>query len=107
VSAKSDFSHFGTHRTREELNQLLRYGHVIPVSKGLTAKYVAEHYPGWTWNSLVEVFKAAGIFEGRGGSPPKCDDRVATLHFNSKSSLAVEWSDGTSFEIEPERGTQP
>lgn len=88
-----DYSSFLEHRTGEQLNELLHFGHVIPVSKGYTRRYVQTHYPGWTWNSLIAVLKAADVFVGRGGSPPRCDDQVRAVHFDSATSFAVEWLD--------------
>ena len=97
--ATADGSRLREHRTRDELNRLLHYGHIIPVSKGYTAKFVAENYPGWTWNQLIEVFIAAGIVVNRGGSPPKCDDRVEMFHFSGPTDFLVEWVDG----VEPKQ----
>lgn len=53
MSTEVDVSVFREHRTREELNSLLHYGHIIPVSKGWTRAYVEDHYPGWTWSDHV------------------------------------------------------
>jgi hypothetical protein len=91
-----DTSRFREHRTRPELNALLHYGHIIPVSKGWTKTYVDTHYPGWTWNALMAIFRDAGIvkFSACGG-PPKCDDALVMLHFSSTGDFLVEWSDGT------------
>ena len=98
MSTDVDVSHFRERRTLGECKLLLHYGHVIPICHGYTATYVAEHYPGWTWNELVQVFVAAGIFVNRGGAPATCDDRVVTFHFSSPTEFYVEWIDG----IEPE-----
>ncbi len=95
-----DVSRFREHRTLEECKSLLRFGHISPVSRGFTQRFVAENYPGWTWNELVQVFTAAGILINRGGSPPTCDDRVVTFHFSSPSEFYVEWINGT----EPQSG---
>jgi len=92
VTADVDTSRFRHHRTRAELNSLLHYGHIIPVSKGWTKNYVDTHYPGWSWNALMNVFQAAGIVVNRGGAPPKCDDRVEMLHFSSETDFLVDWT---------------
>jgi hypothetical protein len=89
-----DTSQFRERRTREELNALLHFGHIIPVSKGWTKEYVDAHFPGWAWNALMGVFTAARIVVLRGGAPPKCDDRVVMLHFSSTGDFLVERSDG-------------
>ena len=86
---------FKQRRTREELNALLHYGHIIPVSKGWTRAYVNEHFPGWTWNELVRIVRVAGILVSKGGSPPRCDERVQELHFDSENAWLVEWTDGS------------
>lgn len=97
MTTEVDISQFREHRTREELNALLHYGHIIPVSKGWTREYVDTNYRGWTWNALISIFTAAGIIVPSAfGGPPKCDDRVAAVHFSSNQEFLVEWSDGIS-----------
>ena len=91
MTSDIDVSHFREHRSLEECNALLHYGHIIPVSRGYTRKFVTENYPGWTWNELMQVFRSAGILINRGGSPPACDHRVITFHFSSPSEFYVEW----------------
>ncbi|MGK2884466.1 MAG: hypothetical protein ACSLE8_06770 [Rhodococcus sp. (in: high G+C Gram-positive bacteria)] len=95
MSTDVDVSHFREHLTLDECKRLLHYGHVIPICRGYTATFVAENYPGWTWNELVQVFVAAGIFVNRGGAPATCDDRVVTFHFSNPQQFYVEWIDGT------------
>lgn len=87
-------SRFAVARTRADLNALLHYGHFIPVSRGLTAKYVDEHFPGWTWNGLTAVLNAAGVFIGGGAGTPYCDPAVGAVHFDNTESWLVEWEDG-------------
>jgi len=70
---------------------VLHYGHIIPVSKGYTSKYVALHHPGWSFNELVEIFKAAGIVVSDGMA--RCDARVGWIHFNDATSFVVEFED--------------
>lgn len=83
-------------RTKEQLNELLHYGHVIPFGHGYTQAYVAENYPGWTWNQLARVLSAAGVFVPRdGGRTPVCHDEAVRVHFDSDESWRVEWQDGT------------
>jgi hypothetical protein len=89
----ADYSQFDEHRSRDELNALLNHGHFIPAGKGLTRQYVETHYPGWTWNRLLKLFRAAGILVMRGGTPPCCDDRVKSFHFTRSGTFAVEWRD--------------
>ena len=92
MTTEVDISQFREHRTREELNALLHYGHIIPVSKGWTREYVDTNYRGWTWNSLIGVFRSAGIVVASAcGGPPKCDDRVVMFHFSGAGDFFVEW----------------
>ena len=92
----NEWQGYKEHRTREELQALLRHGHYIPACRGWTREYVDKHYPGWTWNELMEIWRAAGIVVRRpGGAPPACDIRVKAIHFNGPRSFAVEWEDGT------------
>lgn len=87
-------SRFAVARTRAELNALLRYGHIIPISRGLTAAYVDDLFPGWTWNRVIAVLKAAGVFiKGDGGTPHR-DPRVGAVHVESFDSWLAEWEDG-------------
>ncbi len=69
----------------------------LPSPNGYTAAYVNEHFPGWTWNSLILIWQAAGIVvKGEaGGGPLRCDERVKAIHFDHANSFAVEWIDGT------------
>lgn len=98
MSTAIDVSNFREHRTLQECKLLLHYGHVIPICHGYTARFVTEHYPGWSWNELVEVFVAAGIIINRGGAPATCDDRVLRFHFSGPTEFLVEWIDG----VEPD-----
>lgn len=86
---------FREHRSRAEVASLLRYGHIIPVSKGYTDAYVASHFPGWTWNQLMEVWRSAGIVVRTGGGMATCHHGVVSIAFNGPGDLQVEWADGT------------
>jgi hypothetical protein len=90
------WNEYGEHRTGIEVDRLLHYGHIIPVSHGYTTEYVAEHFPGWTWNQLMAIWRAAGVVVRSGvGGPPSCDRRVKAIHFDGPDSFAIEWLDGT------------
>lgn len=93
-SARTPFEEFAEHRSADELARFLHHIHWIPQSRGLTDAFVDEHFPGRTWQGLVMVLKAAGIFVGRGGSPPRLMPTVTMLHFSDATRWAVEWSDG-------------
>lgn len=64
-----------------------------PVSRGLTATYVSNHFPGWTWNGIIAVLSAAGVVS-RGGGTLHCNPAVGAVHFDSVDSWLVEWEDG-------------
>lgn len=81
-------------RTRAELNELLHFGHPIPILSGRTQQYIDKRYPGWTWNRLTAVLKAAGVFEHGGAGTPHCDPRVGAVHFDNEHTWMVEWENG-------------
>jgi hypothetical protein len=80
-------------RTRHDLNALLHYGHAIPVRHGWTRDYIEEHFPGWNWNDLLQVFRAAGIVV-YGGRELTVDEHVVEFYFDSITSWLVRWDDG-------------
>ena len=88
---------YGEHRTGLQMDRLLHHGHVIPVTRGFTRDHVDQHFPGWTWNDLLEVCRAADLLapDRPRGAPFACREQVKAVHFNSPRSLAVEWLDGT------------
>lgn len=87
---------YAEHRTRDELNELLHHRHVTPVSRGWTRDHVEQRFPGWDWNSLMAIWRDAGVVvRSPAGGPPKCDPRVQAIHFNGPDSFAVECLDGT------------
>lgn len=85
---------FGVTQTRADVNALLHYGHFIPVRRGLTAKYVDGHFPGWTWNGLSAVLKAARVVARSSTGTLCCDPAVTAVHFDAAHSWLVEWEDG-------------
>lgn len=95
--AKDIFAGYAEHRTGAEIQNLLHHGHCIPVLRGFTRAHVAEHFPGWTWNGILAVCRAASIVDPQsgGGSPLRCDPRVRVFHFTNEQVFAVEWDDGT------------
>lgn len=91
------FAEYAEHRTGAAMQRLLHHGHWIPVLRGYTAAYVAKHFPGWSWNGLLAVCRAADIIDPRsgGGGPLRCNPRVRAVHFTNERAFAVEWNDGT------------
>ena len=87
------------HADRVAIDQVLHHCHWIPVRRGFTAAFLAQHWPGWSLQRLIEVFDAAGIRQlpraGRPGAPHggRCHWRVKTLHFNGKREFVIEWND--------------
>lgn len=92
-----DFSRYDEHRSGAEMQRLLHHGHWVPVLRGYTRAYVEQHFPGWTWNRLLDVCRSAGIVDPASGGdrPLRCDDCVVQFHFTDRRSFAVEWDDGT------------
>lgn len=91
----NSFSSYTEHRTGAEIDRLLHHGHWIPVTKGFTQRYVDEHFPGWSWNDLMAIWRAAGIVvRPAGGAPLQCDERVAAMHFSGPGNWLIEWRDG-------------
>ena len=87
--------HLGSrHCHAAELARFLHHIHWIPQSRGITDAFVDEHFPGRTWQGLLLVLEAAGIFVGRGGSPPRLMPTVGMLHFTDAMHWAVQWEDG-------------
>lgn len=93
-------------RTSAELDQFLHHCFYIPINHGITQKYVAENYPGWTAQQLEQVLKAAGVRVGRPGRPPVCHPDVLRMQFDSERSWRVEWRDGSVTEG-PEPASTP
>lgn len=79
------------HRSRDDLNELLRYAHFIAVGKGHTQRYVEQHYPGWHWNELIAILRIGGVLQKGDGDRLQCDPRVRSVHFGKGSLFAVEW----------------
>ena len=77
---------FPEHRTRDQLNELLRHAHFIAVGKGYTAKFVEENYPGWHWNELIR-----SVVRKHEGDRLTCDPQVVSVRFGRGSTFAVEW----------------
>lgn len=56
--------------TAEDVRELARYGHSIPIGRGFTHDYVNKNYPGWQWGQLMNVLRRADLYaknEGHGG----------------------------------------
>lgn len=102
-------------RTREQLDQLLHYAHPIPVRHGFTDDYVANNYPGWSFNQFMEILNAAGIVDRfhnmapadaqldrlaastgvrRIPQPPVCCRDVIALGFTDANHWCIQWRNG-------------
>ena len=79
------------HRTRDELNELLRHAHFIAVGKGHTARYVEKHYPGWHWNELIAILRIGGVLRRDENERLTCDPKVVRVRLGRGSTFAVEW----------------
>lgn len=85
----ASFENFAERRTGEEIVALLGYGHPIPVGRGWTRQYVEEHFPGWTWNSLMEVWREA-LPGARINAMRETADRIEMIHFSGPTSWVIE-----------------
>lgn len=77
--------------TREQINEIVHYAHIIPVSKGYTAKFMRERYPQQDFNMLMRVFNAAGVLDPTGFGMSTCRKAVAALRFSDSEHFEVEW----------------
>lgn len=90
----SPTAHRKTYRsslTRDQIDEILHYAHIIPVSKGYTAAFMHKRYPQHEFNALMQVFRAAEILD-RSAGMPRCRRSVAALHFTSTDSFEVDWA---------------
>lgn len=94
-----DLSAYRHHLDPDDLRELFRHGHWIPVLRGITHAYVERRYPGWTWNTLTAALEGAGVahrLASRNLHPHYVPDRlVASVHLDNQDELCVVWVDGT------------
>ncbi len=79
------------------MQALLAHAHWIPWQRGYLRQHLLDHFPGWEWNDLLEICRAAEIIDPRSGrgAPLRCLRSVRAFHFTSRDAWAVEWTDGT------------
>lgn len=83
-------------RFSAEVDALANHGHVIPITTGVTAEYLTEYFPGWTWNALTGLLKTAGALTREPAPAPLVrDPAVAAVFFTDLDSWAVERIDGS------------
>ncbi|CAB4889828.1 unannotated protein [freshwater metagenome] len=85
-----NYSRYREHFSADQINAVLHHGHIIPVSRRITSRFVSTHHPGWQYNELVAVFNAAGVRVHGGGCGGYCAGGVKYLHFDDQTSFAVE-----------------
>ncbi|WCD93279.1 hypothetical protein [Microbacterium sp. nov. GSS16] len=100
-----DAHNYREDRTSLEIDRLLHHDFVIPISRGITSKFVEENYQGWTWNELIRVLNAARVRVPRPGGPSTCHGDVVRVQFDSEQSWRVEWKDGSVTEGPEPAGT--
>ncbi|GAA2079972.1 hypothetical protein GCM10009821_20320 [Aeromicrobium halocynthiae] len=94
-----DLDSYAHHLDAGAMRRIFHYGHFIPVRRGFTKAFVDRHYPGWTWNALMDLLEGAGVAHRRPGVSPHplwAPDRlVESVHVNSPSDYCIVWIDGT------------
>lgn len=48
---------------RNDIEKILSFGHIIPISKGYTAEFVEANYPAYDWNTLIKELIDRGVLE--------------------------------------------
>ncbi|WP_309969454.1 hypothetical protein [Aeromicrobium panaciterrae] len=97
---------FAEDRSFDEVQSLLHYAHFIPRTRGFTTQHVDTHWPGHTFNGLVELFTSAGlltlvsplgalIHESGGVQEGNDLTNFRRILFNDMIEWAVEWPDGS------------
>lgn len=89
------YAAYSMHLTRVDIDRVYHHAHYIPCRHGITAAFFAKNYPGWSIQSMLAVFQAAGIvsYEEPCGMSGKCHWRVKALHLNGADDFEVEWND--------------
>ena len=94
-----DWSAFGVHLSRYQIDEVLHYTHPLPNIRGYTKRFFDKRYPGWGLGSFFKVFQAAGVLLDDGIGAPysgRCHWQMRTLHFDSRESFAVEWDEAVT-----------
>jgi hypothetical protein len=47
----------------EDIRDIARYAHWIPITRGLQHKFISETFPGWEWHSLMSKFQGSRIMK--------------------------------------------
>jgi len=81
--------------TRRDIDRLLAHSHPIPVLFGIADRYVADRFPGWTWNRLLRALRATGAVEHAVTGPQRCHARVRSVQISPAGACTVEWANGT------------
>lgn len=85
--------------SRRDVDQVLRYTHWIPNTRGLTDRFFKRRYPGEDLSGFLAVFRASGILLRKGPGPPglgRCHWALRYLYFSDASHLSVEWDDSVT-----------
>ncbi|KAB1663230.1 hypothetical protein [Pseudoclavibacter sp. CFCC 13611] len=86
---------------RSALGALIRFDHPVPLSRGMTERYVTEHFPGWNWPQMDRLLTTSDTRfitparpTDRGMAMPTVRANVHMLHFSADDDWVVEWMDG-------------
>lgn len=72
---------------REQLAEICRHFHWIPVMRGDTGRFVSRTFPGWDSNTFAKVFRENRIVTS--GSPPAVRADVAEVWIASSLECLV------------------
>jgi hypothetical protein len=93
-----DLDTYAHHLDPQDMRELFRHGHWIPVLRGITQAYLDRRYPGWSWNALTEALAtigAAHCIGRRNQHPHYVPDRlVESVHLNGPDDFCIVWVDG-------------
>ena len=82
--------------TRRDIDRILHHAHFIPVSKGITKKFITENYSGWALGEFKEVFDSAKILVVRQtGCGWRFHWNLKELVINGDLNVDVVWNEET------------
>lgn len=84
-----------------QMQKLIHYDFVIPVSRGFSQAHLDAHYPGLLWNQVDTLLSNADVRirpysapRGGGSSMPTVRPSLKTLNFSGQNDWVAQWRDG-------------